>query len=586
MNRRNSLSALLGQKESATPPSASIPEINENSVIQKAKATVMVTSGLEPYTGEWTFQCAGHLLRRTSFGPDYNQIKAAFEGGLNDTLGQVLTNPPVDTDPVNYEYDNDPFVPIGESWKDREYPDPAAVGMMVTNQIRGYRRASFVLWQLSLLMENTISIREKMALFWHNHFPIAGNEDARYGYQYAQTLRTFALGNFRELTKAITIDPAMLRYLNGRQNTRFAPNENYARELLELFTIGKGPLAGPGNYTNFTEEDVAAAAKILTGWRDFGRYCLDDDADNTCEVGAFFTLNRHDTSDKTLSPELGGVTISDQGEDEYKVLINTIFQQDECARFICRKLYRFFVYYEINESVEANIIQPIAEILIDNDYEVQPVLDALFRSAHFYDPDLMGCHIKNPLDYVTGILKQTGVAVPSDVLTAYRTMGNIHFTAALLQMQYYNPPSVSGWPAYYQAPSYYQLWINSVTLPFRIGTVFSILFLGMEVKDDDNNLLETLQIDPLAFVNNFDQPEEIDPLIDDMVAVLFARPVSPGQKDILKQILIPGLPDFEWNTEYSIYLSDPNNEEVANSVRGKLRNLMWAMMNMPEFQLS
>ena len=109
-----------------------------------------------------------------------------------------------------------------------------------------------------------------MTLFWHNHFVVEFGDinDARMGYEYCRLLRQHALGNFKQLAKDVTVTPAMLRYLNGNQSTVGAPNENYGRELLELFTVGKGPLIGPGNYTNYTEADVQAAAKVLTGWRD------------------------------------------------------------------------------------------------------------------------------------------------------------------------------------------------------------------------------------------------------------------------------------------------------------------------------
>ena len=119
------------------------------------------------------------------------------------------------------------------------------------------------------MLNEQASLREKMVLFWHNHFVTALGTigDPRYGFRYNALLRKYALGNFKELALAITIDGAMLKYLNGNRNSKAAPDENYARELQELFTIGKGPEIGPGDYTNYTEDDVKAAAKVLTGWR-------------------------------------------------------------------------------------------------------------------------------------------------------------------------------------------------------------------------------------------------------------------------------------------------------------------------------
>ncbi|MBK9745017.1 MAG: DUF1800 family protein [Saprospiraceae bacterium] len=118
------------------------------------------------------------------------------------------------------------------------------------------------------MLKGDANIREKMTMFWHNHFVTADINDPRYNYIYISLLRKNALGNFKQLTKDITIDPAMLNYLNGRDNTGQAPNENYARELMELFTLWQSPLAGPGDYTTYTEDDIKEMARVLTGWID------------------------------------------------------------------------------------------------------------------------------------------------------------------------------------------------------------------------------------------------------------------------------------------------------------------------------
>lgn len=182
------------------------------------------------------------------------------------------------------------------------------------------------------ILNQNISLREKMVLFWHNHFvterAVVSRADLLY--QYNNCLRSNALGNFKQLTEEITVIPAMLRYLNGEDNAAGAPNENYARELLELFTIGKGPLLEEGNYTFFKQQDVLAASRILTGWKI-----------NYAEAKSFFNSEKHDTSSKTFSEAFGQAVINNEGEDEYKRLIQLILEQKESARFIVRKLYRW-----------------------------------------------------------------------------------------------------------------------------------------------------------------------------------------------------------------------------------------------------
>src|SRR5690606_22324046 len=221
----------------------------------------------------------------------------------------------------------------------------------------GYRRRSLNNWSLELMLQNNPHIREKMTLFWHNHFVTADINEPRVVYYYIDKLRKMSLGNFRQMAKDITVDNAMLEYLNGRDNTRQAPNENYARELLELFTLGKGPSLGNGDYTTYTEKDIMEMAKALTGWVEVR---------NSLPIRSEFRNNRHDTTTKTLSHRFNNATIENAGADEYKNLIDLIFTRDEVAEFICQKLYAWFIYNDITEEVREDVIKPLAEIFREN----------------------------------------------------------------------------------------------------------------------------------------------------------------------------------------------------------------------------
>lgn len=337
--------------------------------------------GLEKYDGNFDYAAAAHLIRRTTFGAHHQQIKEAVGKGLDAVIEELFADVSLPEEPINYYFEDDPEVPVGSSWVNKPYYDRGDDTQDFQAQL-GSRRRSLFAWQMKTLLERQIHIREKMTLFWHNHFVIQSSivQDANYVYNYSNNLRTNALGNFKDLVGIMTIDPAMLRYLNGNQNNLNAPNENYARELLELFTIGKGDLAGPNDYTTFTEDDVVAAAKVLTGWRDVG-YRTSENVD----AGARFVPPLHDRSSKQFSHRFQNQTIDNQNENEYLALIDMIFNQDEVSRFICRKFYRWFVYYDINEEVEANIIEPLAQMLRENNYEVAPVLKVLLSSAHFYN---------------------------------------------------------------------------------------------------------------------------------------------------------------------------------------------------------
>lgn len=558
MNKRTSLASLLDKKKS-----------------QNKTAVQMTVTGLTPYAGSWEFKQAAHLLRRTTFGPTWEQIQTAVNDGLQNTIAELLALNPLSQmpdPPINYYFENEPDVPIGETW----------INVKLQPEFTIHRRKSLQGWTTKQIIDEGTSLTEKMTLFWHNHyatgdFPIL----TRYKYKYISTIRANALGNFKELTKLMTIDPLMLVYLNGQLNTEEAPNENYARELLELFTIGKGPIIAPGDYTNYTESDIAEIAKILTGWR-----ITDTNNQDLYTLESHFIPNDHDNGDKQLSNHFNNEVISDTGENEYSHLIDIIFQQDEVSRFICRNIYRWFVHHKITTDIEINIIEPLAQVMRDNNYEVAPVLECLLTSQHFYDEEMIGCMVKSPWDFTASLIKQFEPIFPTDPAITFETYRVIFQGAAGLQMEYYNPPSVAGWKAYYQAPAYYRIWLNSVTLPIRDFATTTFSSLGIPTFENGSQIpVGVIEIDYLQILNNFSNPFDVNAVIDDFVKLLFPKDIEQDQKNILKEVLIPGLPDFEWSDEYSLYIGNPSDTNQANAVKTRVRNLVGSMLKMPEYQL-
>lgn len=539
-------------------------------------------AGLEPYTGKWVAREAAHLLRRTTFGPTRAEIEWAQSQGLQAVLDRLFEEHPLPDPPVNHDESGDPNVPIGEVWLD----EPYASGI----NLRKYRKESFKAWTIGLAVDQGISIREKLTLFWHNHFAISEliTKDPKVLYKYSTTLRSHAWGNFRELVKKITVDPGMLRFLNGNQNTKEAPNENYARELLELYTVGKGPLVAPGDYTNYTEGDIREIARILTGWKERGHYTYNPDT----KVESFFRENDHDTGDKTLSQRLGGVTISNMGEQEYAHLVDIIFQQPAAARHICRKLYRWFVFHEIDDQVEQEIIGPMAQQLIAEDFEIRPVLETLLSSAHFFHSQNLGPMIKSPMDFAVSAIRQLEVALPTELAPRYHSLYKIYEEMIGMGMEYYKPPEVAGWKAWYQMPLYYRSWATSTTLQLRSKFVKDLLGQGIEV-DDDHAVL--LRAHPLDILNGLDKPEDPNHIVRVFADLLFPMPLTgtidgqgafvSGQYYGLKDVLIPGLPDFEWMIEYTDYLANPGDPDKEGAIDGKIRQLLQLMLSLAEFNL-
>ncbi len=199
---------------------------------------------------------------------------------------------------------------------------------------------------------------------------------------------------------------------------------------------------------------------MLTGWRI-----------NQNPLGSYLDTSAHDTGTKTFSAFYNNTSISGSTDpdQELDALMDMIFSTTESARFICRKLYKWFVYYDIDETTDSNVIAPMADILIANNFEVKPALSALFNSEHFFDVINQACYIKNPFDIIAGTLREFNVSFPpyTDYVNGYPLFLNLFISAAEMQQELFQPPDVSGWPSYYQDPMHYELWVNSNSLPKR-----------------------------------------------------------------------------------------------------------------------
>ncbi|MBI4548256.1 MAG: DUF1800 domain-containing protein [Ignavibacteriae bacterium] len=564
MNRRVFFAETLEDILSAEQPR--VADIKPNEFANKALPQVARSlAGIEPYTGPWGFEQVAHLLRRTSFGAPRSTIDAMLSLTMDEIVEILVSELPTPDPPLNTN-SNDTGAPVGETWVNAP-----------TSDFNGSRNNSLKSWWTGLIIQQQpVSLHETMTLFWHNHFATEATviKDARLTYRHNTLFRQYALNNFKELVKQVTIDPAMLRYLNGEKNTKTSPNENYARELQELFTVGKGPEIAQGNYTNYTEQDVQEAARVLTGWR------ID-----TTTFTSYFVPNRHDTGNKQFSSAYQNTVIlgktGTDGATELDDLLNMIFAQPETAKFICRKLYRWFVYYVIDNATEANVISPLADIFRTNNYDIKPVLRVLFKSAHFYDPVNSGCIIKNPIDFNVGMARLFSVQFPdsANITRQYNHWKFVREQASLMQMDLCEPPNVAGWPAYYQTPQFHELWINSDTIQKRGKFSDTLATTG----HTQNNF--TLIIDPIAFVQQVSDPSDPNILINEFAKYMFPIAITNNQKSFLKEVLIPGLPDYEWTNEWLAFQSDPNDPIKRNAITTKLQTLLRTMMGLAEYHL-
>lgn len=424
----------------------------------------------------WNADTARHLLARCLFGC------------TRADLAKALSYPSVDAFVSNELLADLPQPAPPNDWVNET---PAA-----GNPMAGARYTELTTWWLNRMLTEGTSMREKMVLFWHNHF-VSDRAKVNYPqhmYQQNVLFRKHAFGDFRQFTKDVTVDPAMLIYLDGRQNNKNAPNENYARELMELFTLGIG---------NYTETDVKQGALALTGWQIDG-------------LKAAFNKNRFANADKTF--------LGKTGNFGYAEIVDIILTKDAAAEFISRKLYKEFVFYKPNET----FVRQMADVFRKANYDVRSALQFLLTSDEFYKPEYRAAKIKNPVELTIGSLKFLNVSKPD--------LSYIADTSRILQQYLLYPPDVAGWPGQRD-------WISSNTYPARGG--FSDSLVNGR-KASGQNL--SFKINPLDYARSYKSSEDAARFVQDVSTSLLATPPSAAKQKILLDTLLDGTIAANWST--------------------------------------
>ncbi len=534
------------------------------------------TYSLAPYSGVWSKMLAAHLLRRTTLGPTQAQIDAAFSDGVDLAVESILQSSILTDEPITW-HPGETVAPQGETWVDKFMtPDP-----LLEDQVNAARQKSLFSWTAGRMNKEQLgaaNITEKMVFFWQNHFGIQQVRDDRLNYNYFKTLEANAIGNFKTVVESITINGAMMKFLDTASNTKWSPNENYSRELLELYSIGKGLQTGPGDYSNFTEDDILSGARILTGWK------VRENMSSTANPYIEFEPNHHDTDPKQLSYHFNNMILFNDDENEYKNFIDAIFSKEETAYHICRKLYKYFVSTELTEQIEATVIETMAQTMISNNYEIRPVLAQLFKSEHFYDSTIIGSHLKAPYEFIFSMLNPT-LSFPSHNEEGNNVIWNILYNAAsVMDQNWYVAPSVAGWPAYYVKPGYMQLWLNSATIDRRFWLVSLLTEHSTGLSDDVTGTVYSFKIDALAFVDQLQTPSDGVAVIEQMCNLFFSRPLLQTKKDRLLNILSDFLPAFEWTLQYNEYLSNTHDPVLREPVKQRVEAVLSEIFKLPEFQ--
>lgn len=554
-------------------------------------------ASLQQRTGSLGERLAAHLLRRTTFGFTQTDL-AAFAGKTADQAVDDLLNFPVTPPP--------PIDPAtGVTW----IPGGPITGSSAEGALRSYVLA----WWLEQSMTST-TLLEKMMLFLHQNFINDIGTRSIDIYNQLSLFRYYAKGSYKAVAEKMCMDNGMIIYLNSQQSTGSNPNENFPRELFELFTIGKGPQIAPGNYTTYTEDDIREAAKLFTGIQRDLTYTTYIDPDTNIPRGKT-VVSRHDTGNKTFSAAFQNTVITGQNTttgilQEITDFITMVFNQQATALNICRKLYRYFVHFDITTEVEQDIIVPLAQTLSSNGYNMEPVLKQLLKSEHFYDEDdldsddeIVGGMIKGPLDIFIHGLKYFKVDLPDKVVDPdryYRLFFKntfLNFLCVEAGMEVFNPVDVAGYPAFYQEPALDDLWINSSTLSFRY-LYADMLFSGRREITGGSLYV---QMDPMAFVNdpaNIPDYQGTDPrgvpgphagpriaeyLVDTLLNALLPKTLSTTRRDyFLNDLLLDNLTAINWLNEWDNYVGTGNDVTVKPQIELLIRGILQS----PEYQLA
>jgi len=576
---------------------------------------------LPPLPGTLGYKRAAHLLRRATFGPSKDEIDSFSTLTATEAVTQLFQQPL-----------SDPGLPLdpetGKEWMISGTTDANSSDSDLQEFFKGW-----LLGQALLAPSLAYNTREKIVFFIHTLLTTIQTkvDNSRSLYFQNQLYRKFAFDktagikfNFKELAKRVSVDNAMLRLLDGNLNVKGSPNENYGRELHELFTIGRGlegnlpPITDVGDYFLYKEQDVQAAARVLSGW-DIDDTFSNIDVDTTLPRGKVrgskTNASSHDNGIKQFSDRFNNQTIQpkptllngssateESAFDEISQLIDMIYSKPETASNICRRIYRFYVYHDITPAIDSSIIAQMAATFTANEFKLQPVLEELFQSQHFFDAaggvmdDNFGGIIKSPLDLMMGTLRFFRVQLPNFVSspTLFYEKTNVLIQQLTdMGMHLYEPFDVAGYDAYHQYPIYHRSWISTNYLTRRYEfvrklvsdnqmmpgelTVDVVSFVKTKISNAIASNARLLIIELAKYLLPVNENLTYDATADD-ASGLTAERLNYFLTAFLKSPQIDADPEGSWSFRW-------NNPVDTEVVKRQLESLFNAMMQSPEYQL-
>jgi uncharacterized protein (DUF1800 family) len=493
------------------------------------------TSTLAPYTTPLDKYRAAHLYRRLGFSASVQTINAAVGANastlVNSLINEAVTMPPTPA-------------PAWADWNNSNYPADDDLARQV-------RRAQSEEWRISYtngLLNN--NLRDRLSFFWSNHFvtELDVYDCTSFLYYYVNCLQRNALGNFRTFISEIGLTNAMLYYLDGVYNNGNNPNENYARELYELFSLGEG--------NGYTEEDIIETAKALTGYVERGEI--------GCEP-VLFDPTKFDAGPKTI--------LGQTGNWGYDDVINILFQQrpNEIAGFICQKLYEYFVHPDSSDDAgnAQMIISGMANTFVASNFEIAPVLAQLFSSQHFFDDEAIGVIIKSPFDIYLNLINETNFAYDNG------TILNVIDTSRLLGQELFDPVDVAGWQRN-------RTWINT---NFMIGRWLSSEVFLERFYQNNPQQFRTLAMDAVgAADSNTSNPETVVRAIVDKITPKGLL-TTQDFENAMSVFKIEDVPENYYGSDYIPGGLGLWMLSVSPEVPSQVFLLLMHLSRQPEFQL-
>ncbi|CAN5266258.1 hypothetical protein BH09BAC3_BH09BAC3_23310 [soil metagenome] len=567
---------------------------------------------------------AAHLLHRASFGPTKEQIDAFAVLTSSQAVTQLFQSAlPTPLAPIDPE--------TGIEWATSYKENVNSGDSDLQEFFKGWFLAQMLSEGISPTQSLAYSVREKIVFFLHTIFTTIQSkvDNSRALYFQNQLFRLFSFDktagikfNFKELSKKLCVDNAMLRVLDGNLNVKGSPNENYAREFHELYTIGRGlegslpPITDPGDYFLYRELDVQAAAKVLSGW-DVDTTFSNIDPDTLIPRGKVrgntANASAHDNSSKQFSDRFGGGVIAPNptllngtnpteasAVDEISQLVEQIYSKPETAMNMCRRVYRHYVYHEITTALDSTVIATMADTFRNSGFKIQSVLEDLFQSQHFFeagvglDDDNFGGIIKSPLDLMIGTMRFYGISVPDPQTSTsqlyQKTSGMIRNLSAM-GMHFYEPFDVAGYDAYHQYPIYHRSWISTNYLTNRYDFIRKLVsendmmadkinvvnFVNTRIPNSIASDARSLIIELAKYLLPVNDSLTYNTALDD-ASGLTAERMNYFLTAFLKSPQIDADPEGAWAFRWN----NPVDPEV---VTRQLESLFNAMMQSPEYQL-